>query len=899
MLKMGLNVPFGFCITTVAYQEFVQQSNLMDCLSRMLGEINYDDHDAIRHVAEKMKAATINQEINNNIKDDITKAHNKLRDETKTIHFAVRSSCTYEDLPDSSFAGQYDTYFGVSGITDLLLSVKKCWASLWNARALVYREGKKIDHFEALMAVIVQPMIACKQSGVMFTVNPISNERNEIFINASWGLGEAIVSEEVVGDEYIVNKASKDINIQRIGNKDIEFVLQPKGTRRIQVAPNKRRQQCLSEEQIRKLVSIGLELERHFECPQDIEWGIANHDIYIFQSRDISTLDKNKDLVKNVIKELRAKTYDGKTVWCNTLLSEVIPAPKPLSWEILKLGLSKEGSFRVYEREVGLGKVASEGLLDLIAGKPYYNVGKLCDTFSFYGLPVKLFDYEKIKRNPSQANNFQPQLDYGKYGGRLLLPYSLYKTGTLACKLYNLIKHCHIEYTNDVLPDYLKYIEETNNRELKQLSEEDLLDEIERLMRNWTCITLRHHILSEICFETACTLLKSLVGEKQTAILLSGIEGNKLLETNLQLWMLASQASPEVANIIINDKPGQIVQNLQKTECGRDYLDRTQRFLQKYGHRTSDEFELSTRRWHEEPAKVYEMIQHYLKAPKTNPVDRFAKQKRARIELEQKLVEEYSLGIYKLFPVERKLFLFALKYSQLYSALRETTKFYHLMEYSQLRRFLVELSMRLSRRENSGVEDKDDIFYLLPQELRLIVLGGGHGVSPASGINCGKGVVQNGLSDVRVRRLIAQRKSEHETNLSIQLPPVIFYDSLDRLLEPADIMGSDVLQGTPVSGGRGEGKVRIILKPSEFGKFQEGEILVASRTDVGWTPLFFTAKALVMDTGNALSHGAVIAREYGLPTVVNVKDASKILQDGQKIIVDGDEGKVYISKTDE
>jgi len=888
VLKMEINVPFGFCVTTIAYREFVQQSHMMDCLSKMLGTISYDDLGSVSDVAEKMKATTVNQEIPNYIKDDITATYHRLRDDTKATHFAVRSSCTYEDLLESSFAGQYDTYLGVSSIKDLLLSVKNCWASLWNPRALVYRERRNIDHLKALMAVIVQPMIACKQAGVMFTVNPVSNERDEIFINASWGLGEVIVSEQVAGDEYIVNKAGEDIKFKKIGSKDIEIVQRPKGIRRVQVASNKRRQQCLSDEQIRKLASIGLKLEEHFECPQDIEWGIVDDDIYVFQTREITTLDRNKHVIKNVIKELRTKTCDPKTVWCNTLLSEILPSPKPLTWEVVKFGLSKEGSFGVYEREVGLGKVASEGLLDLIAGKTYYNVNKLCDTCSFYGLPIKLFDYEKIKNNPSQANNFQPQLDYGKFGGKLLffvlkfvllLPYSLYKTGALACKIHNLIKNCHIKYTGEVLPGYLKYIEETNNRDLKQLSEKDLVDEIERLMRSWACITLRDHIFSEICFGTSCAILNFLVGEKKTSILLSGIEGNKLLETNLQLWLLASQASPEAADIIINNKPGQIMEDLQNSKSGRDYLDRVQRFLQKYGHRTSDEYELATPRWHEEPAKVFEMIQHYLKAKNTNPVDRFEKQKRTRIELEQKLVEEYSIGIYKLLPLERKLFLYALKYSQIYSSLIETTKFYHLMEYAQLRRFLVELGMRFSDRENSGIDDKDDIFYCLPKELHLIV--------------------QNELSDVRVRQLILKRKSDRNINLSIQLPPVIFFDLLDRLGEPADITGSDILKGTPVSGGRVEGKVRIIHNASEFGRFQEGEILVAPRTDVGWTPLFFTAKALIMDIGNVLSHGAVIAREYGLPTIVNVKDASKILKDGQKIVVDGEEGKVYISKTDE
>jgi pyruvate,water dikinase len=272
------------------------------------------------------------------------------------------------------------------------------------------------------------------------------------------------------------------------------------------------------------------------------------------------------------------------------------------------------------------------------------------------------------------------------------------------------------------------------------------------------------------------------------------------------------------------------------------------------------------------------MIQHFLKAKNSNPVYHFEKQKRIRIELEQRLIKEYSVGIYKLFPVERKLFLFALKYSQLYSAMRETTKFYHLMEYAQLRQFLVELGVRLSGKEKGGIDDKDDIFYLLTKELRLLV--------------------QNESSEVSVKQLISERKSDYKMNLSIQLPSVIFYDSLDKLGEPANIIATDILEGTPVSKGRVKGKVKIILDPSEFGKFQEGEILIAPRTDVGWTPLFFTAKALVMDIGNVLSHGAVIAREYGLPAVVNVKDASKILKDGQEIVVDGEEGKVYISKTD-
>ncbi|MBN1998694.1 hypothetical protein JW935_14130 [candidate division KSB1 bacterium] len=550
---------------------------------------------------------------------------------------------------------------------------------------------------------------------------------------------------------------------------------------------------------------------------------------------------------------------------------------------MIRLGLSKEGSFGVYKK-LGLGKIAPDGLIELIAGKPYYDLNKFIDCFSFIGLPIKPFDYEKVKNNPSLANDFHPQLDYGKYGIKLLLfilkfvlllPYFMYKMTLLAYTIYKLIKHCHITFYKQVLPAYFDYIEETNSRELHNFSEKELVDQIERIMQNWACVTLKDHIYSEICLEPVCKLLSILVGNQKTSILLSGIDGNKVTESNLQLWKLAVQACPRVIDVILNHPPEQIAAKLQGSENGRNYLEIFQQFLLKYGHRTSDEFELSTPRWLEEPARVFELIQHFLLSKKSNPLEHFEKQKRTRIELEEEQLKEYSAGIYKLIPMERKVYTFALKYSQIYSALRETTKFYHLMEYAQLRRYLVELGKRLSQRENSGVEEKDDIFYLLFKEIRSIV--------------------RNRLSDVRISQVISKRKRDYKTNLSIQLPPVIFYDSLDKLEAPVDIIVSDALTGTPVSGGRVKGKVRIISNPSEFGKFREGEILVASRTDVGWTPLFFTATALVMDTGNVLSHGAVIAREYGLPAVVNVKDACKILKNGQEVVVDGEEGKVYTS----
>lgn len=881
ILKIGLNVPLGFCITTFAYQETIKKLNLSDIIRK----IDFHDLNSVKDNAEKIKGIITSLEIPKIVEEEIILSYKKLHKENNIAHVAIRSSGTFEDLPHISFAGQYDTYLNVSGIKDLLFYVKKCWASLWNTRALVYRERNKLSHSQALMAIIVQKIVASNKSGVMFTVNPVTNDRGEIFITASWGLGEAIVTGKLTGDEYIVSKANNEIKRKKINTKDIEIIQKPKGTKKIKVDNERKMQQCLSNRQIKKLALIGKKIENHFGLPQDIEWGIFNDYIYIFQSRPITTLYSLKDVLKRELEVLKKKTYDRKILWSNVFLCEAIPRPKPMSWEVFKLFMSKEGSFGLYEREIGLGKVPQEGITDLICSRPYYNLNKLINVFSFYGIPLKPLDFEKLKEDQSQANIIEPRLDTGKYGGKLLLflmkfmallPYSLYKSiATFFC-IYNIIKNFHFVYDEKILPKYLRYIEKLENKDLKQLSDKELVHEIERLIQSWTRKTTKYHIYSEFCTEISYGLLKALVGEGLATTLLSGIEGNRLTETNIQLWKLSLQASPRIVDVILNNKPDQIQAKLLSTKEGRNYWSKMQQFLRIYGHRTFDEYELSTPRWQEDPNKIYVLIRNYLKAKEVDPIKHFEKQKTIRKELEHNIMSKFSIGVDKIFPLRRKLFKFALKHSQIYSPLRETTKFHHLMEYAQLRRFLIELGSRLAGKIYGALEEENDIFFLVPKELSLVIEGR--------------------LNRVQVRNLISRRKEDRNIKLSIQIPPLIFSDFLDKIDGKVAVKATDVLRGIPVSRGRAEGKAKIILSPSEFSNFKEGEILIAPTIDAGWTPLFLTAKAVVMDTGNVSSHGAIVAREFGLPTIVNVKDATKILKDGQEIIVDGDEGKIYLSR---
>ncbi|WP_297092766.1 phosphoenolpyruvate synthase [Thermococcus sp.] len=311
MTNAGIPVPPGFCVTAEAYKYFVENVKLEDgktlqeWIMGVIAETNVDDSKQLQENTAKIRQKIIELPMPAEIAGEIERAYKELsqRFNKEAVYVAVRSSATAEDLPEASFAGQQETYLDVYGVDDVIDKVKKCWASLWTARATFYRAKQGFDHSKVYLSAVVQKMVNSKTSGVMFTANPVTNNRNEIMINASWGLGEAVVSGSVSPDEYIVEKGTWKIKEKYIAKKEVMVVRNPetgKGTIYVKVAdylgPEWVEKQVLTEEQIIEVAKIGAKIEEHYGWPQDIEWAYDADDgkLYIVQSRPITTLKETE-----------------------------------------------------------------------------------------------------------------------------------------------------------------------------------------------------------------------------------------------------------------------------------------------------------------------------------------------------------------------------------------------------------------------------------------------------------------------------------------------------------------------------------------------------------------------------------------------------------------------------
>ena len=318
LTQNGVDVPPGFCVTASAYRDFIKLSDLQDSIREKIENLDVEDSAELQMRSLDIREMINNAEIPEKIKNEIVDAYKEFSKKTgiENPRVAIRSSATAEDLPEASFAGQQDTYLEISGVDEVLKYARKCWASLWTSRAIYYRQEQKFDHFEVSLSVVVQKMVNSKKSGVMFTANPVNNNTNELMINASWGLGEAIVSGTVTPDEYIIDKEKKSIIGKNIAEKNVMIVKKDNeiGTIEVNIGDylgyDMINKQCLTDEEIMKLADYGIRIEKIYNKHQDIEWAFdkdTNH-LYILQSRPITTLKgtekENKGITKQELKTL-------------------------------------------------------------------------------------------------------------------------------------------------------------------------------------------------------------------------------------------------------------------------------------------------------------------------------------------------------------------------------------------------------------------------------------------------------------------------------------------------------------------------------------------------------------------------------------------------------------------
>lgn len=878
LLATGFTVPHGFCVTTQAYREFVTDTGLQERISAEIERSDLTSAGVVRECGKRLQQLVVGSEMPEGVKEAILRAYREFsRQRHQGPHVAVRSSATSEDSAYHSFAGQHDTYLNVSCESDLLLSVKKCWASLWTERAISYREEHNLGHLSIHMAVVIQELVPSSVSGVAFTANPVTGDLDEVVINANWGLGSSVVAGKVPVDEYRVDKRRLTIISKRIPEKNIMTVLGREGTVDTAIPSEKRTHQCLSDENVGRLSSIAKQIEDQFGLPQDIEWGLYEDQLFVLQSRPITGLGRAgkpmRVLWGNPVNQKLLK--DKVVFWSNWNTREIFPHPfTPLTWshfvEMIGPGFL-ESLFGMTESSP---LYRYSAIVDLVHGRLYWNMNLM------YGHPLwgplfsrlvpqldeeagRLFRklYEDGELQPAELPIRFPTLWLGVIRGTVVFFSSpWYLSGR------RLKRRCD---------DYWHKACQFENLELADRSNADLI----RQVREFTAYTIRYWaplLLASFSAVLALEVIKYLtrrLPDVTPNTLLAGIPGNKTTEGALELYRL-SQLPGSLKAIFLSNEAGEIASLLEESQEGRVFLKRLDEFMQLYGHRGPREFDMGHPRWKDDPSFVYQMIKNYLQLGESDetPLEHFSRMREERERLTELVTQRLSQSMAsRLFPWRRWLFKAMLRRVHTYLPFRENPKYYALKCYYGSRRIFLEVGRRLS--EAGYLGSRDDIWFLSLSELEALL--------------------QDKDSDRKaVRELVLQRKREWERHLSIDPPLVVRSDGKTFSYPGRSRADAGVLNGTPTSGGRVTGKARVILDPAEGCAFNKGEILVALHTDPGWTPLFLTAKALVMEVGGVVSHGAIVAREYGIPAVVGVRDATTIIKNGDEITVDGDQGTV-------
>jgi pyruvate,water dikinase len=794
---------------------------------------NPESFDIARNLGE-IRRAIVDSMMNGLLTTEIESHYHALAAD----RLAVRSSATAEDLPDHSFAGLYDTYLGIANIDDCLIAIKKCWASLWTERAFVYRQKNHFDPRKVKMAVIVQSLIEAEVSGVLFTADPLSGDDRRIFIEACPGFGDILVSGRVSPDRFVMDKKGPNVLSRSL------------------VAP------CINNQTAQKLAELALKVESKFGCPQDIEWSVCRDRIFFLQSRPITTIP-------------RAKSWEDRQIWSSIAARESIPdVVTPATFSTLR-SFEEKMSKSVFNvlciNEVNIPT------FDLVAGRVYFNA-------SLWAAVIRHF---RIIRN----------LDWGELAGsepefiRLLeklknipaedLPEVRHNRVKFILKLPLLIADV-LGNTRRKSQSILAIARKTNEKwaclGVSNLSAEQLTDYLmeavtdihEGVVKVSSFLCMIYWIVYFPILDIVC---KRWIPDEQSCAgrLLAGLGNMEDAEAGLDLWRLAVRVSenPDLKELVQSNVKWDIVcEGLAKSNSGEEFLAEWKRFMKVHGHHCRGEVEFYNRRWSETHDYILGILRGFINSTERSNL---LENHRRIVEQREQLEKECRQRLKN--PVKRAVFNHLLARAQYGSVFRENFKSEVIKLLASVRSILLELGRKLAA--SSLIADSDDVFFLNLEEL---------------------GQLAHSRTEVDIRQIIAARRADYEKWQSISPPSVIFGRFNPDTYIPVEVnAGAELLNGLAVSPGVASGKARVILRSDDSEQVQAGEILIAPFTDPGWTPYFIHAAGIVMEQGGLLSHGAVVAREYGIPAVVNVGNATKIIKTGQTIQVDGNKGIVRLS----
>ena len=829
----GICVPAGFCVAADAFRRIMENTpSIGDRLDR-LSRLNPDDREAIRMLSAEIRRTLEGIVLPDDLAAAITRALARLGDQAA---YAVRSSATAEDLPGASFAGQQDTYLNVVGPAAILQHVSRCWASLFTERAVTYRLRNGFDHRKVHMAVVVQQMVFPQAAGVLFTADPVTSNRKVTCVEAAFGLGEALVSGLVNPDVY---KVRDDKVVSRaIGSKRLAIHALPVGgTQKEPIEPERQEQPALSDAQVVRLAQLGRQIEEHFGYPQDIEWCLVDDGFQIVQSRPITTLFP-----------IPTASDRENHVYVSVGHQQMMTDPmKPLGlslWQLTALRPMYEAGGRLFvDVTEGLASPASRaGLLEVL-GKSDPLIRDALQTVLDRGDFIPSLPEEGPGRPPAggAATPIEPDPTIVTE----LIGRSEASVAALQCDIRT--------KSGTALFDFIL----ADIQELKRI----LFDP-------------QSHQVIMAAMEATWWLneqLQAWLGEKNAAdTLTQSVPHNVTSAMGLALLDVADviRSRPDVVAFLQHVEDEGFLDEMAKLAGGREARDAVRAFLDKYGMRCVGEIDITKPRWSERPITLVPVILGNIKNFAPGAADRRFEQGRQEAwKKKQELLERLRA----LPDGERK----AEEVKRMIDRVRTFTGYREYPKYSMVRRYFVYKHALLDEAERLVQQgmlcEKEDIFFLTFQEFH--------------------DVVRTNLVD---HELIRRRKDAFSSYQALTSPRVL--TSEGEVVAGAyrrDDLPTGALVGLPVSAGTVEGRARVILDMAEA-DVEPGDILVTAHTDPSWSPLFVAIAGLVTEVGGLMTHGAVIAREYGLPAVVGVEHATRLIPDRQRIRVNGTDGYLEI-----
>jgi pyruvate,water dikinase len=840
MVAAGLPVPAGFHITTHAYHRYVEENRIGEGIQAAAAQAQANDPATLDRASAQIQSLIAQGTIPSDIAEMIRKSYAELG---ANAAVAVRSSATAEDLPGISFAGQMESYINVRGPDAVLDAVRRCWASLWTGRAIGYRQRHGIRPEEVSIAVVVQQLVPAEAAGVVFTANPVTGARNELVINAAWGLGEAIVSGRVTPDTIVINKRTGAIASQDIASKDVMTVRADEGTREEPVAAGKRKRSALAPAQAAELARLSMKIEQLYGQPMDIEWALCDGRIFILQARPVTGLPESPPTLD--WKLPRA----GRRYW-RVSVAELLPDPLSPLFASLALPLWNQALQEIMEAmRVPVFKGADIGLVTV-------------QEYAYYEFKFTAWQWTQLL---------------------LGLP-------VVAPRLVRMMRTALPRWAEERRPHFAKLAEEWNARDLAATPAGQLLAGVREIVRaaanyNFSVRNILGAVrMSETTFTNSYDRLVKRKDDPPALTFLLGFDSAPIrAEKSLYDLAMWARQQGELAGYLARTSARDIAAAYQSqsrplggSETWREFTSRFSEHLNRHGHAVYD-LDFARPVPAEDPVSLVETLKYFVAGQGRSPYERQAASAAAREQATESMLA-------RLKGLRLRWFRRTLRWAQRWTPRREDALADVGLGWPALRRMFREVGGRMAAA--GAIAQHDDIYWLKWEEVE----------QAARALDAGQPL---GDSRCAIEERRATWNLAHDVTPPVALPVktagrLLGFD-VSRWMPARTVQtAGNIITGIGASPGRVAGAACVIHGPEEFDQMKPGDILVAKITTPAWTPLFALASGIVTDVGGPLSHSSIVAREYGVPAVLGTGVATHRIRSGQRITVDGNGGVVTL-----